>query len=112
MQEIKRLGIISVAKISGVFGVILGLFAGIMLAVASSIAPDIMSSEELAAAGMGFDSSILVGPWAIVIFPIFYGVMYFVVGLISAALYNIFARWVGGVSVEFGSEKTTKAKKR
>ena len=32
--------------------------------------------------------------------PIFYGVMGFVVGVLSAALYNLFAKWVGGVEVE------------
>jgi len=121
MQEIKRLGILSVAKISALFGVLLGLFTGIMIALAASLAPEAISAnaELAAAAGLGTNSgllSILLGPWAIVIFPIYYGVLYFVVGIIGTVIYNLFARLVGGVSVDFGTErattKTTKAKKK
>ena len=32
--------------------------------------------------------------------PIFYGVMGFVFGIIGAALYNLIARWIGGIEVE------------
>lgn len=32
--------------------------------------------------------------------PIFYGAMGFVVGVLSAALYNLFAKWLGGIEVE------------
>ena len=42
--------------------------------------------------GMGFG--------LIVIGPIFYGVMGFIVGVIGAFVYNIVAGWVGGIEVE------------
>jgi hypothetical protein len=32
--------------------------------------------------------------------PLFYAAMGFIVGVISAALYNLFAKWVGGIEVE------------
>ena len=32
--------------------------------------------------------------------PIIYGVMGFVGGIIMAALYNLFARWIGGIEVD------------
>ena len=32
--------------------------------------------------------------------PVFYGVMGFIFGIISAALYNLIARWIGGIEVE------------
>lgn len=32
--------------------------------------------------------------------PVFYGVFGFIFGAISAALYNLIARWVGGIQVE------------
>ena len=32
--------------------------------------------------------------------PIFYGVIGFIGGVLSAALYNLFAKWVGGIEVE------------
>jgi len=32
--------------------------------------------------------------------PIIYGVMAFIFGVIGAALYNLVARWIGGLEVE------------
>ncbi len=32
--------------------------------------------------------------------PIIYGVMGFVLGIIMAAIYNVVARWIGGIEVE------------
>ena len=32
--------------------------------------------------------------------PVFYGIFGFVFGIISAAIYNLIARWIGGVEVE------------
>jgi len=34
------------------------------------------------------------------LFPIFYGVMGFIFGVISAAIYNLAAHWIGGIEVE------------
>jgi len=35
-----------------------------------------------------------------VLFPIFYGVMGFIFGVITAAIYNPVAQWIGGLEVE------------
>lgn len=32
--------------------------------------------------------------------PVFYGIFGFIFGLISAAIYNLIARWIGGIEVE------------
>jgi len=32
--------------------------------------------------------------------PVFYGVFGFIFGVISAAIYNLIARWIGGIEVE------------
>jgi hypothetical protein len=32
--------------------------------------------------------------------PIFYGAMGFILGVIGAFIYNLIARWVGGIEVE------------
>jgi hypothetical protein len=36
-----------------------------------------------------------------ILFPVIYGVMGFIAGMISALLYNLMAKWVGGVEMEF-----------
>ncbi len=35
-----------------------------------------------------------------VLAPVMYGVFSFILGLLSAALYNVIARWIGGIEVE------------
>jgi hypothetical protein len=42
----------------------------------------------------------LFGVGAVIMFPILYGAFAFVASLISAALYNLLASWVGGIEVE------------
>ena len=32
--------------------------------------------------------------------PVFYGLFGFIFGIISAAIYNLIARWIGGIEVE------------
>jgi hypothetical protein len=32
--------------------------------------------------------------------PVFYGIFGFIFGVISAAIYNLIARWIGGIEVE------------
>jgi Transmembrane domain of unknown function (DUF3566) len=35
-----------------------------------------------------------------ILMPVIYGAMGFVLGLIGAAIYNLVARWIGGIEVE------------
>jgi hypothetical protein len=42
----------------------------------------------------------LLGIGAVVVMPLFYGIMGVVAGAVSAALFNLFARMTGGLEVE------------
>ncbi|MBV9269502.1 MAG: hypothetical protein JO165_00275 [Candidatus Eremiobacteraeota bacterium] len=42
---------------------------------------------------------IFAGPLILIVLPIFYGAVGFIAGLITAALYNLVARWTGGIEV-------------
>ena len=55
-----------------------------------------MASEGMDGAGIaaGF------GAMAIIIFPLIYGAMGFVMGLIGAALYNLVAKMIGGIKIQ------------
>lgn len=56
------------------------------------------ASQETAAAG-----AVAMGGMMLVmglLMPVFYGVFGFIFGVISAALYNVIARWIGGIEVE------------
>jgi hypothetical protein len=78
--------------ICAIIGVILGFFAGLVFGLGGS---------ALSALSPGMPN---VGPLAIILFPVVYGVALFVggfiEGLIIAALYNLVAGWIGGVEVQ------------
>ena len=89
---LKKLGVMSVAKISAIIYGIFGLIAGIAIAV--------MGSAFGAMAGFGGLGAAF-GILMIIIMPIFYGIIGFVAGAIFAWLYNVIARWVGGIEMNF-----------
>lgn len=100
---IKRIGVLSVAKIMGVLYGLIGLIAGCLFALAMILgagATMMGAQSENSALGMGFGMGM--GLACVVLFPIFYGVLGLIAGLISAALYNFAARFMGGIEIEVG----------
>ena len=95
---IKRVNPISAAKVSGMLGVLLGLVIGVCISLFALAFGGAMAaaSDEPGAAAFGM----FMGVGSIVIFPIFYGVFMFIMGLIQAALYNVAAKWAGGLEVD------------
>jgi hypothetical protein len=90
---VRRVGPLSFAKITGVLYALMGLLFGAIFSLVS-LAGFAAASGQEGAAGMLF------GVGAIVILPIFYGVLGFLFSLIGAALYNLIAGWVGGVELD------------
>lgn len=90
MTTIKAIGALSVAKITGVIGALVGLIFGIPLALVVYVA------------GLG------AGAWAAsAVLPLLYGAVGFVGGALYAWLYNIVSRWIGGIEVELDVELVT-----
>lgn len=88
---IKSVGAFSLAKIMGTLYVIVGLVFGGLLSLVA------MAGFGRSDSGMG---GMIFGIGAVIILPIFYGVLGFVFTLIGAWLYNIAAGIVGGVELE------------
>ncbi len=92
---VRRIGPVSLAKVSGALYALMGLIFGACISVFSvvggALAPE---GSDAGMIGMVF------GTAAIVILPIFYGVLGFVMSLLMAALYNLAAGWVGGIELE------------
>jgi hypothetical protein len=91
---IKRVDPMSIAKVSGTLYALLGLFFGALFSVASLAGGLFGGSESSGAMGA------LLGAGAVVLFPILYGAMGFVMTLIMAVIYNFVAGMVGGVEIE------------
>jgi len=91
---VKRVDILSVAKIYGAISLAVGLLIGLCFALLSMVGAGFAESSEAAFFGP------MLGVGAVIALPIFYGVMGFIGGALGAALYNVFAGMVGGVRIE------------
>ena len=93
---IRRVGVWSVARLYGALSGAIGLLVGLIIAIASAVGMGLASGESDAPPFMAG----IFGVGAVVILPIFYGVMGLCAGAIGAALYNVLAGVMGGVVVE------------
>lgn len=92
---INRIGPMSVARIAGALYAIMGLVAGIFISLASLVGA-VVSEDRSAIAGMIF------GVGAVVILPVVYGCLGFVISLVSTWLFNALAGALGGIELEVG----------
>ena len=108
-MKLRRIGVLSSAKISALVCAIIGVFLGIMfilpaLIFGSSLSA-IPSTDILTATGadpLGFFALLAtLGMFMAVAFPIVLAIMGFITGAIFALIYNLVAGWVGGYEVEF-----------
>ena len=90
MTVIKAIGVLSVAKISGAIGALVGLVFGIPFAVFAYFAGSTLQSGT---AG-----------WVVIALPLLYGALGYVGGTLYAWLYNVVSGWVGGIEVDLAAE--------
>ncbi|MGA8150209.1 MAG: hypothetical protein WB952_04615 [Terriglobales bacterium] len=92
MHVSKAVGVLSVAKILGlIYGTLGLLFMPIFLLV--GMAGMMVGGRNSAFSGVA-------GLVLALLLPILYGGMGFIFGAIGALLYNLFAKWVGGIEVQ------------
>ena len=91
---VKRVGVLSLAKIQAVimavFGLIIGIFYGLIISIMTAAMTG--GRNTAAAGGMGLLS--------IIFFPILYAVIGFISGAIGALIYNFAAGFIGGIEME------------
>ena len=95
MVVLRKIGVMSVARvyavIMAIFGLVVGLFAALFLV------PIGMMMEEFVPFAAGMSAGL--GLLSIVVFPIMYGIMGFVMGAVCAWIYNIVASKIGGIEL-------------
>ncbi len=111
MMELKKLDVLSVGKVSALFGVIFGLVAGVIMTLISVSISSMASAMGPLTTGMPIDPLMFVGLGAlsIVIFPIIYAIYGFISGVITAFIYNIIAGKFGGIVVDLQNTQSASA---
>lgn len=94
---VKKIGVLSAGKVTGALYALVGLVFGAIFALFSLLGAAVgVASSQSSDALVG----LLFGVGSVVFLPIFYGALGFVFGLLTALLYNLVARFVGGIQVE------------
>jgi hypothetical protein len=92
---IRKVGAISAGKVMGILNAVVGLLIGVVFALIGMLGLIVQAGNGGDANPMGF----LFGIGAIVMMPVFYGLMGFVTGAIGALIYNVVAAVVGGIEL-------------
>lgn len=105
MKEIKKIGVLSAAKVLGVLYLVLSLFVAIPLACISLFSASLFAStgiQDPDTLGVG----LVTGVGGLLVYgiciPIFYAVIGFIGGAIAAFVYNVVAGFIGGIELELG----------
>jgi hypothetical protein len=93
---INRVGPLSAAKIAGALYAILGLIFGAMISIIALAGGMATNAEEPGVGAMGA----IFGAGAVILLPILYGCLGFLMTLLMTALFNMTARMVGGVQID------------
>ena len=108
MKTIKKLGVMSVAKFQAVMFAIVALLEAIVVTFVMKAVGGMASSFMVES---GFEANSIntemlnstlsnFGVGAIIIAPILGAIFGFIMGAIVAFLYNLVAKWVGGIEIE------------
>ena len=99
MKEIKRIDPMSYAKITGIVMAAIGLLMAFFFLLFGGLFASMSSgtSSGFGMAGAGIAS--------IIIFPIMYGILGFISGLVGAIIYNAVAGTIGGVKIQFEDDE-------
>ena len=104
MQKLKKLGALSLGLIAALINLVMGLLLGIIQLIA-------LNNPTIA--GMFLDPSVyILGYWIILIYPLVYGIVGFISGLVLAWLYNLFAKLTGGIKIELVDKPSRKSKRK
>lgn len=99
--KIRKLGILSVAKIYAAMTLVMSLLIsipfGLLIIVQSLFGAVMFEGSSAVAVGGG---GVLIGILIMIGIPIFYTIIGFISGVIGALIYNIFAGIVGGIEIE------------
>ena len=101
MLRIKKLGVLSVAKMYAVMALVLSLLIsipyGLIVIIYSLFGASFIGGNGALAVGGG---GIIIGILIMIGIPIMYSLFAFVGGALAALLYNLFANFVGGIEIE------------
>jgi hypothetical protein len=96
MRTIKKFAVLSVMRISAICYGLMGLVEGAILSAVFLVMPMASPAQQQMPPWMGA----MFGGLSVIFFPILFGVFGAIFGALGAVIYNVSARFVGGIEVE------------
>jgi len=92
VQRLLSINPLQLGLVSAILYALISLIVAIPVTLISMTAGSAMKGQPMAA--------LFAGPAVLIFFPIMYGAFGFIGGIIAGALYNVVARWTGGIEVQ------------
>lgn len=102
MKTLNRLSVFSFAKFQAILMALVGILAGILYSFGGLIIDALVSFGWITfeeTPGLSYGTVLAFG--ALIGIPIIFAAIGFLTGIVEAVLYNIFARWFGGIKIDF-----------
>jgi transmembrane protein DUF3566 len=100
-RRIKRIAPLQAGKMLGVLYACMGVIfipVFVLAGVAGAFAQQSQQAQATGGPPAAIFAALMFGFG--IFMPVFYGIFGFIFGVISAAIYNLIARWIGGIEVE------------
>ncbi len=104
--QIKRMGVLSCAKIYSITLAAMGLIVGIIYGLIFMVVGGAMMAGGGRDAGTAGASSLVIGLVMMIAIPVMYGIIGFIGGIVGALVYNVAAGIVGGLELEIENMDT------
>jgi len=101
MKPFKRINVFSLAKFQAVLSGLVGVLCGTLYAFGGLIIDALVSLEWITSTetpGLSYGTVLAFG--AFIAMPAIFAVCEFVLGIVEAVLYNVFAGWFGGINTD------------
>jgi hypothetical protein len=104
IKQLKKIKVLSFAKFFAILGIVMGLVFGIISAVQSHYNPITISEAtqyiQNSPENIVSIFFLALGLWSVIVAPILFGFFQFIYGAIIALIYNLIARFIGGIKIE------------
>lgn len=97
---ITKIGVLSLGKLLGLIYAAIGALFGLLYALFAVVGGGAMLAMGSGDSAMGGGMMMGLGVAAVFVLPIFYGILGFIGGLLTALFFNIAAKYTGGLEIE------------
>jgi hypothetical protein len=97
---ITRVGVVSLGKLMGLMYAAIGLLFGVLYGLFAVLGGGAVMSTGTSDGVLGGGVLMGLGVAAVFIMPVLYGLLGFLIGLVSALFFNIAAKYAGGLELE------------